>query len=385
MKQLIFPLLIGLLVGCGGSDSGGNSDEVRFTFGLDTVMVNPGEEILFLNSGLSQAQLSKDKKYLYNFNHTDFSIEKINLDELKFEDKITLSREGPNGVGQFFMGFVLLDENSMLFRCFNQDNIVDWNGNKKHQFDFKKVGNERERISDKEHLFMPTVHPEQPQIYFGLVANWEEKSTTMVVLDLANDEIKRIDLPLFEKTKGFEIEFNDGQMGFGIGTEKYINRVGGKLFVSAEISSEVFVYNQLTGEMEHRTFESELTANEKKGKHPNKFSDRKELEGIYKKIHEEIGFHAFHWDEKSDVYYRFSSQAIFSDIGELRENQVVPSPIGAKVYLTVYDKDLNQIAESRVPMLTKKPAFHFVKDGKIWLFENIGDEMGFVRLSILNL
>ncbi|WP_394340926.1 hypothetical protein [Pleomorphovibrio marinus] len=50
---------------------------------------------------------------------------------------MTLSKEGPNGVGQCFMGFLLLDDDSMLFRCFNQDNIVDWNGNKKHQFDFK--------------------------------------------------------------------------------------------------------------------------------------------------------------------------------------------------------------------------------------------------------
>lgn len=381
MKHVVFLLTL-VVFGCGGSDIGGNSDEVRIDFSLDTVMVNPGQEILFLNSGLNQAQLSPDKKYLYNFNHSDFSIERISLDELKFEDKITFSKEGPNGVGQFFMGFVSLDENSMLFRCFNQDNIVDWNGNKKHQFDFKKVGNEGERISDREHLFMPTVHPEQPHIYFGLISNWEEKSTTMVVLDLSKDEIRRIDLPLFEKIKGFEIEFNDGQMGFGIGTEKYINRVGGKLFVSAEVSSEVFVYDSFTEEMNHHTYESELTANEKKGKYPNKFSDRKELEGIYKKIHEEIGFHAFHWDEKNDVYYRFSNHAIFSDIGKLRENQVVPSPIGAKVYLTVYDKDLNQIAESRVPMLTNKPAYHFVKDGKIWIFENVEDEMRFVRLSV---
>lgn len=381
MKHVVFLLTL-VVFGCGGSDIGGNSDEVRIDFSLDTVMVNPGQEILFLNSGLNQAQLSPDKKYLYNFNHTDFSIEKINLDELKFEDKITLSKEGPNGVGQYFMGFLLLDEESMLFRCYNQDNILDWNGNKKRQFDFKKVGQDGDRIGDGEHLFMPVVQPEQPQVYFGLISNWEEKSTAMVVLDLDNDDVKRIDLPLFEKTKAFEIEYNDGQMMFGIGTAKYLNYSGGKLIVSADVSSEVFVYDQRTGEMHHRTFESELTANEKKGKHPNKVSDRKEMEGIYKKIQEEIGFHAVHWDEKNEVYYRFSGLAEFSDQAEVPENRMVPTSSGAKVYLTVYDKDLNQIAESRVPMLTKKPSYHFVKDGKIWIFENVEDEMRFVRLSV---
>jgi len=33
-------------------------------------------------------------------------------------------------------------------------------------------------------------------------------------------------------------------------------------------------------------------------------------------------------------------------------------------------------------VLDKRPNFHFVKDGKIWIFENIDDELAFVRLSI---
>ncbi|WP_114748579.1 hypothetical protein [Pleomorphovibrio marinus] len=76
MKQLIFMVLFGFLVACGGSGNGANSDEVRINFSLDMVMVNPGQEILFLNSGLFLAQLSKDKKYLYNFNHPDFPLKR---------------------------------------------------------------------------------------------------------------------------------------------------------------------------------------------------------------------------------------------------------------------------------------------------------------------
>lgn len=356
--------------------------EVRLDFSLDTVMVNPDQEILFLNSGLNQAQLSPDKKFLYNFNPTDFSIEKINMDELKFEEKITFSKEGPNGVGQYFMGFILLDDDSLLFRCYNQDNIVDWEGNKKQQFDFKKVGAEAERMAEGEHLFMPVIRPEQPQVFFGLVSNWEDKVSYLAELDLGNDQIKKINVPLFEKSKAFEIEFNDGQMGYVMGTSKFIKSEGGKLIIGADISSELFVYDQISGEMHHRTYESELTASEKNGKHPNKVSDREEMEEIYRKIHEEIGFHGIHWDEINQVYYRFSSKEEFSDSAETPESRMVPSPSGAKVYLTIFDKDLNQIAESRVPMLTYKPAFHFVKDGKIWIFENMEDEMGFVRLHI---
>jgi hypothetical protein len=59
-----------------------------------------------------------------------------------------------------------------------------------------------------------------------------------------------------------------------------------------------------------------------------------------------------------------------------------PKVKGAKVVLSVYDFDLNVLGESELPQWNKIPKFHFVKDGKIWVFENIDDEMSFVRLSV---
>jgi hypothetical protein len=50
--------------------------------------------------------------------------------------------------------------------------------------------------------------------------------------------------------------------------------------------------------------------------------------------------------------------------------------------LTILDENLQIIGESKVPELKRAPSTHFVKDGKIWIFENIDDEMAFVRLSI---
>ncbi|MDN3687273.1 hypothetical protein [Cyclobacterium jeungdonense] len=46
------------------------------------------------------------------------------------------------------------------------------------------------------------------------------------------------------------------------------------------------------------------------------------------------------------------------------------------------DKDFNPISEGELPEINNYPPFHFAKDGKLWLFENIEDEMGFVRMDI---
>lgn len=59
-----------------------------------------------------------------------------------------------------------------------------------------------------------------------------------------------------------------------------------------------------------------------------------------------------------------------------------PKGIGAKVYITVYDKDFQLKAEGQLPEFQESPRFHFAKDGKIWIFQNIEDEMGFIRFTL---
>jgi len=43
---------------------------------------------------------------------------------------------------------------------------------------------------------------------------------------------------------------------------------------------------------------------------------------------------------------------------------------------------LNLIQEAKLPFLTQKPLRHFIKDGMLWLFVNLEDEMGFIRLRV---
>lgn len=59
MKQLFFTMLCGLGFACGGNDRGEYSGQVRVEFSMDTVVIDPGAEILFLNSGLHHSQLTQ--------------------------------------------------------------------------------------------------------------------------------------------------------------------------------------------------------------------------------------------------------------------------------------------------------------------------------------
>jgi len=52
-------------------------------FSLDTVIIDPGDEILFLKHQLLNGDMGKEGKYFFNFNGDDHTLEKINLDELR--------------------------------------------------------------------------------------------------------------------------------------------------------------------------------------------------------------------------------------------------------------------------------------------------------------
>lgn len=382
MRQYIF---IGILLAawaCGSKGKNQASDLVRLDFSLDTVMVNPGQEILFVNYGLYNSQLSPNKTHLYNFNHTDFSIEKINLDELVFEEKITFSKEGPDGVGNYFRRFLLINDDTLLMSSYEQDGYFGWDTKKIQQLDFKKIGKDGDKLPDGDFLADMITLPGQSHIFYGLVTNWQEKSAALVKFDIKEGIFKKFEVPIFEKTKNFEIEYNDGQMMYGIGTTKFITDAGGKIIIGAEVTNELYELDPATDSLRVHSYQNELTANEKTGKHPAQVGDSKQMESIFKKIQEEISFHPLVWDEDNGVYYRFSHTSVFDENEERPENRPIPAASGAKVYLTILDKDLNKLSESFVPGLNKRPEKHFVKDGKIWIFENIEDEMGFVRLGI---
>ncbi|NHE55379.1 hypothetical protein [Cyclobacterium plantarum] len=65
-----------------------------------------------------------------------------------------------------------------------------------------------------------------------------------------------------------------------------------------------------------------------------------------------------------------------------KEGQLYTPTKGAAVFLSVLTKDFSLIAEYHFQSMDARPPFHFSKDGKLWLFENLEDEMGFVRMDI---
>ncbi len=150
--------------------------------------------------------------------------------------------------------------------------------------------------------------------------------------------------------------------------------------MSNNVFNEIYVINPDDDSLVLKSFESKLTPNQKSPYYPKQVENEEAIDRIYAKGLQEVEFERLIWDKWNDRYYRFSYQAEIERVVDGRWTYM--STISCTIYLTVFDKNLEMITESIVPQLTAIPQTYFVKDGAIWIFENMEDEMGFLRLSI---
>ena len=377
MRHTPYWVIILLVMACnGGKDK--KKELSIISIKMDTVIIEPGDELLYLQSRLRVSGLSKDKKYLYNFNSQENAIEKINLNTLAFEKKYGFEKEGPDGTGDNVSALTILDEERLFISSFPRDHIFDWQGNKIKSFDITAMSKDLNQHQEGDRPYK-TLYLDQRARIVSLVNNFEKKSAKLAIIDPKKKNMIKWPIPAIEKAKNFDLTLNSGGMEIALGNVHYLVNEGGQIILWTGVSNELYVMKIESDSLQYHTYQSQLTPDEKTGSYPAIVGDQAELAKLHQQIQEDINFMAPVWDEKKRVYYRFSFQSLFD---ESEKKQDFPQASGAEVYLSVLDKDFNLLAEAQVSNLNQSPEYYFAKDGKLWLFENIKDEMGFVRLDI---
>jgi len=87
----------------------------------------------------------------------------------------------------------------------------------------------------------------------------------------------------------------------------------------------------------------------------------------------------FSWDPISQQFIRMSYKNTY---GEDLDEYGSPKVLNSEVFLILLDKNLKIIKEAKLENYAKEPPNHFFLDNTIWLFENINDELGFVRMTL---
>jgi hypothetical protein len=307
--------------------------------------------------------------------------ERINLDELKLDRRIRFEKDGPDGLPSFISGFKLTPDDNLMIWNYRFYTIFDQNAKKVKDLELEKFvvpylsGSEAYPLTVFE-------DPNQEDRLVGVILKWVDKEHFLIDVNLTKREFTKKDLPELAKTHEFNVDIlYDGNWMGSYGVDLNALTTGDRIIVSNNSINEALVYDFKGDSTYLKGWDTPLLGSKKNYQPPKQVDQGTgELEGIIKKIKEDIVYNRFTWDDVEKRFFRFSTRERFGE--EIDEFGRYTS-IGADVFISIFDEDLNLLAESLVPELKAPPKRHFVKDGKIWIFENIGDELAFIRLGIM--
>jgi hypothetical protein len=377
MRKLTFILGLLVLWSCGkDGEKGTGNGSIDFTVEIDTVMVDAKGEILMAGSNLYMSDLSKDKRYLYKFDDKQYLLEMIDLENLELVRKIKFEKDGPNGLGTFLNFFTYVSEDEYAFSSFMNSLIVNKKGDRIWEFNFRNQQFEGEQLEEGEDLSPGYTFTKGKEEFYTRISRHPGHSNYIAKVNTTDNTVKRIEIPQFEKLKDFQIHMEmEGRGMMTIHPSIRLQPWNGDLLITNSIFNEVILYKSDRDSVKGRDFESQLTPNGKTANFKNVVSSQEELGVEYAKMESQIEFGDLLWDGSSDKFYRLSHISKLNPDGE---------STGADVYLTIFDKDLNILGEEKIHEYTKSPPSNpFAKDGAIWLHENMDDELGFIRIKVL--
>jgi hypothetical protein len=151
--------------------------------------------------------------------------------------------------------------------------------------------------------------------------------------------------------------------------------------VSHEFSNEVYLFNTNGDHYKTINYEPKMTAKRAKDLSGKSIASSQQLKKEYQYLVEQVRFSPPVWDKVKERYLRLSASRTFSDVMP-EENSFLPEVNEVKVYISVFDEDFNLISEVHIPELTTEFVKYFAKDGKLWVYQNFSDELGFLVLDI---
>ncbi len=382
MKNFSIVLLSYLLLACGGNETEKQADFSNISFTIDTVMVDPGNGIINLKQGLWFSTFSEDKKHLYLWNNDLGSLDKINLDELILEESIQFEKEGPDGVGPYVSFISLVDKDRILMSNFVGMGIFDLTGKKISNHTIGNGNFSGESLNEGESFDRKIHGTEGGDVIYGFLGNMMNDEMSFARINFKTMEMKRIDLPGHGELPDYSLRIQTDEMNGEAPTDNHLQKVGNRIILSNSAYNTLYILELDKDSVYQVNYAPQLTAASKKGKYPKVVESNERFKEVMADIFSEINFQPPVWDDVNRRFYRFS----YETVPGVRANSALfedpeKRPL-SKLFISVFDEDFNLIGESLVTQLEQVPNSVFVKDGKIWHYVNVEDELGFVRMEI---
>jgi hypothetical protein len=336
---------------------------------IDTVMIDTGAELLYLGEEyefLGLSGLSSDGSKLFIFDPEGVRLSIVDMKSQNLERTIDLEKEGPNGLGDWFIGFQVESDTSFIALGNNRLVIFDINGIIKKEIEMDHLFYLNEDLLKK---YITVGFLLKDDRVFNMISEISEVESDILIYDNIEDTYEYITNPLADLVKNSSVKSWIGKSSF--------------LFTSGyslqEYSSGFIVSNRGFSKMMNYSFEGDLIrTSDVKSKF---YEDEVTVEKI-RQVQGDEGYNEFKkeqeklmkflrpvWDKTSNQLYRLGYK--LSSDGVNYDN-----------YLFVFDSELNLIKERQLIEVTAKPIRLYKIGSKGYIAANFSDELGFVVFDL---
>jgi hypothetical protein len=372
MKKLLFLPLIALMISCGekSSDSASSSN-LELTYEIDTVMVDAGDHLVYLQQGLRAAGLTPSKDQLYNFNTNSFEIEVFDLNEMKMVDLIPLEKEGPTGIGNDTYIPNLQIDHQLNTYIYHFDEIVKISQDLKKVdfFRFEAATLSGDKLKADFTINQSGLLSEDGAYYFSFYGpqDFVKAREGISIVKLDDMSLKMVAIPELEDIAKFSISYEMENGAGTMATQEYLFLVqrGTHIYFSSSSYNFVYQIEISTGKAKKLEFHSNITRDSKTLTFETKANSKEEFNELHKQKMKQVSFGNILFDDSRNLFWRFSSD---------------PDQLGKDKVLTLFNLELQQVMETSIREFDFE-GFSFIKEGIFHRFINIDDEMAFVRIK----
>lgn len=375
--NIIIVLIIAMnILSCGREKIPSEKTLTKLSYNIDTVVIDTKGKLINLKWGLKNSAKQDGKDHLFLLDKDAGVVDIIDLDDLVLAEKVLYEKEGPNGIMSVSSWIRVLEEDKILFGSPQSVALFDKMGKVIRRYNEKMEEFDGDDVKDFEYINSKPVIFDEGIIY-KLSTNFENRSLKFIKLNYQEKTSKIYNMPGLDKLPIYSILYITDKSFNVAKSREEINKHGGRIIFSSDAFSDLYVLDVELDLLNRVSYTPLLTQASKKGGYPEDVGSEAEFRDLFTKINKEISFMAPIWDAESNLYYRFSYETI------VHETQSVPEPKSLyKVYLSVFDHNFKLLGEGLVKELNSQPDSPFVKDGDIWIYHNVNDELGFLVFKI---
>lgn len=379
MNNAKFLFILAISASCASKEGTENTEanSVDFSYEIDTVMVDAGDEFIHVNWSLTTSDLSSDEKYFYNFKTgaNELGLEVIDLENLKLEKVIPMSQDGPNAIRSPYVSkvYMLPDDTFYLSDSYEVYHF-DQKGNKLSTLVYAKHDFEGEKLPEEKRIQFEEALSKDGKLLLALFGGEKmgDPAEGLALFDLENKSVSYKPLGLFEEMDKYQSTLYVGVQPMSmILAEIRLMLKNDTLLYSNSAQNKIYFYNIKTDSLSSKTFSSKYTSQEAAGNYEKRTESEEKFREIMKDKNKEVNYGRLFFDDQNEVYWRFAKEM----------DHMKGDTIMYKTVLTAFDPSFNQLHEELLPSGFTLPYKYFARQGMIYTYLNIDDEVHFVRVK----